>query len=349
MLRIISLFSFLLFGSFLCCAQQINVVDINQMFRPSLSVSHDFGFPSSYGVDQFGNSTNADWQHHRTFISGIVPLTGRLGLDIDFNPKKLLKPKSLLKIRAYQLFFTFSLERTHLQTPIVGAVDDYHDFLSVGTGVSMVRYRGKKQAAFYSANILIAENQGSFDDASLRFTGIWGNVIMKNLKRQYFYGVVFSYTQGFNIPIPFGGLAMKLDKKNTLVAILPVQISFAHKYNRKWKQSVFVGLNAFQTGYSNNFAVVGGSLPLNQDYDINLTSWHLRLGTKLKYKASKRLQIMAFGGLNTATKINLKTDDQPTTGKLSAGASTFAGISLYYTFHQSLVRSILDKLSVEWD
>lgn len=348
MFKFISAFCVLLLGVQLGFAQQINVVDINQMFRPSISISHDYGFPSSYGENQFGVDTNMDWQHHRSFISGIVPLTGRLGLDIDFNPKKLLNPKSLLKLRAYQLFWTFSIERSHLETPTLGASEDYYDFLTIGTGVSMVRYRGKKSAAFYSANIMVAENQNGFDDASLRFTGIWGNVIMKNLKRQYFYGVVLSYTQGLNIPVPFGGLAMKLDKKNTLVAILPVQISFAHKYNRKWKQSVFFGLNAFQTGYSNDFGISEDISIMDPDFDINLTSWQLRLGTKLKYKASKRLQVMVFGGLNSPTNISLKADDLPTQ-KLSASSSGFVGVQLYYTFHQSLVRSILDKLSVEWE
>ncbi len=335
----------LLIGT-LCQAQQINVVDLNQMFRPSLSAGFEFSPSTNYKTYPFDVPTTQEFNSTRSYISGIIPVKGSLGLDIDFNLKNVLKPRGALKLKAYQLFWTFYAERTHLNLP---SNELYNDFLSVGTGMSLVRYVGKKRAEFYSANFLVSENDNEFSSTTLRFTGFYGRAILKNLKRQFFYGVVFSYTNGFNIPIPFGGVAMKVGKKGTFAAILPVQISYSHKYSKAWQQAFFVGLNAYRTGYG-NYSIFQHPLTLppvaDEQSSVDLSLWQIRIGTRIKHKLSKKVRLMAYGGYATGTNFRFERGDE--LQKASADGAPFGGVSLYYTFHKSLVRSILERVSIEW-
>ncbi|MDA7502061.1 DUF6268 family outer membrane beta-barrel protein [Chitinophagales bacterium] len=320
-------------------AQYYNAVQVNQLFRPSVSFGSDWIGPQAHKSDGFQGFEET--YQHRIYGSAIIPIKGKLGLDIDLNPINLLRPKELLKVRVYQLFANIHLARH--KTAWRFPNDEQESLFELGAGLSMIRYKGKKKLAFYSLNLLVAESFNDLEDSRIRGTFLWGNAYIKNLKRQFFYGALFSYTHRLNYPIPFAGAIFKLNKKNSLSIILPVQIAWTHKFSRKWKQSLFIGISAFSSGYGNT-----DILALNSQDKIVQQYWNLRIGTKVKIRLDKKWSILINGGYASESRLSFSGPNEESQSLRLEGAP-FVGITVFHSFHKSLVRNILDRLNIDWD
>jgi len=329
----------ILFVTVYAQAQSFNIVDVNQIFRPSINVQLDQTLPQKITDKSEG------WLSLTQFkTSALIPVAGDLGMQVDIDWSRLRKPKEFFKNpqkwvrpKGYQVLINPSfnyIKPSFSKRPNTGGLVQYD------IGALVLHYTKGPGAAFYGLNLGVAENTGFPGKITLRYSLYAGHFKVKNLKTQIFYGAaIVPGPRNLPIPVPFVGLNKKLNKKWRFDMLLPVQIGMIYKYNKRLKQYFNVGFNAINSGFYNG----DGYWPAESER-VDWSLLQLRFKTTLKYKVSKKFYLQLHGGVNSGSFMRVGYNNETVETEYLT-PTLFFNVSANVIFTKSIVFNLLEKLT----
>lgn len=317
--------------SFLTCtvhAQTFDLDQFDQLFRPRLRLEGRW-LPETAVRKDLGHYEDRSALAVMTFpIHSTFNVNAKLDLTAE-NIGELLK--NGLRVRASQvmgnlrygtreLVFNEALEKPRLlHTASAGAL-----------GVSLTK---KFRILFWSLNVNVSEEDRTFDRAVPRFGGVIGKMKVKGLRRQFFYGLAASYSDGLALPVPFVGGTAPIGSKWSFNYVLPLQISLGWKPSQATRINLGAGLEGARSGIE----------VLEQRYNINYAG--LRVFAGARHKLNKHLALRAEVGYMVRHRAAITTsgvDDLIPAYQLQPGAHCMVGVNVL--FGESILDRVLDEV-----
>jgi hypothetical protein len=203
--------------------------------------------------------------------------------------------------------------------------------LSVGTlGVSLTK---KYHILFWSLNVNVSEEDRTFDRAVPRFSGVIGKMKVKGLRRQFFYGLAASYTDGLALPIPFIGGSARVGDKWSFNYVLPLQVSFGRRMNDRTRLNLGAGFEGSRSGMEVD------------DRRYNLNHAGLRLFANVRHPLNKHFILRAEAAYLLRHRIDFGSpgfEDLTPPWPLQPGPVYTIGVNVL--FGQSILDRILDEV-----
>lgn len=320
-------FSFILIVSinFKFFSQTFEVEQIEQLFRPRLK------FDSKYIFDSGFTDTSSVFNSKDVNAVFTFPIKTKLNADIKLDLSSL-KLKDILRnsvrVKASQ---TLGMLRVNAKQVNIGfdSLPIKNNYTIAG-GVLGMWLTKKYRIGFYSTNIAIAEQDITLNKMAPRFSGVIGQLHIRGLRKNYFYGLAASYSDGLFIPAPFFGGSVPIGKKVVFNFILPVQLNVQVKTN-KLVLTTGVSADGYRTGILYNHS------RLNVNYTSGVAY------TSLRYKFSKIFVARIEGGYIFYQNWKYtKTDNLKTNFNIKPGPYVQVGFNVL--FGQSLWEKVLDNI-----
>lgn len=307
-------------------AQTFDLDQFDQLFRPRLRVEGRWLPP--FGAEK-GHATYEDrsglailtFPIHSTFnVNAKLDLTADNIVELLKNGVRVRASQVMGNLRygTQQVLFDEALgEARTLHTASIGAL-----------GVSLTkRYR----ILFWSLNVNVSEEERTFDKAVPRFGGVIGKMKVKGLRKQFFYGLAASFTDGLTLPVPFVGGSAPIGKKWSFNYVLPLQASFGWKVSGSTRLNFGAGLEANRSGLE-----LG-----DQRYNMNYGG--LRTFASARHKLSRHFGLRAEVGYMAAHRVRIgDSDDHLSSTVLLPGVSCMVGVNVM--FGQSILDRILEEV-----
>lgn len=315
-------------GPVLMCAQTFDLDQFDQLFRPRLRLEGRW-LPQVPVQREPGNYEDRSAMEVMTFpIHSTFNINAKLDLTAE-NIGELLK--NGLRVRASQVMGNLRYgTRQVMFDAALGGPRTMHTASAGALGVSLTR---KFRVLFWSLNVNVSEEGRTFDRAVPRFTGLIGKMKVKGLRRQFFYGLAASYSDGLPLPIPFIGGNAPTGDSWSFNYVLPLQASFTRKCGQRTRLSLGTGLEAARSGIE-----LG-----DQRYNINYTG--LRLFASVRHRLSKHFALRAEVGQMLRHRVSFGTsglEDTDPPYQLGPGIQCMVGLNVL--FGQSILDRIMDEV-----
>lgn len=317
----------------LCCAvglsaQIFDLDQFDQLFRPRLRVEGRW-IPETTLQENPGTFEDRSALAILTFpIHSTFNVNARLDLTAE-NIGELLK--NGVRVRASQVMGNLRYGAREVRMEGVLGRSRLLHTASVGAlGVSLTR---KFRVLFWSANVNISEEDHTMDEAVPRFTGLIGKMKVRGLRRQFFYGLAASFTDGLSLPVPFIGGSAPMGKKWSFNYVLPLQTSFGWKVAERTRLNLGLGLDGNRSG----IAIAG------ERHNMNYGA--LRVFVNARHKLSNHFMLRAEAGYALGQRLNFSPDNVSvlqTPVLLEPGPSAMLGINVL--FGQSILDRIIDEV-----
>lgn len=304
-------------------AQSFDLEQFDQLFRPRLRVDARWtpGTPFSNAPGSFED---------RSGTAGFtVPIhkkwTAALELDLTSDSWKDLL-KNSIRIRASQVMLSGRYQYRDLRWG--GDPRQFHGASLGALGISLTK---KYRVLFWSANVNVSEESTTMDRARPRFNGVVGKMKVMGLRRQLFYGLTATLSDGLNLPVPFVGGVEPIGKRWTFQYLLPLQVGVGYKPGKRTRLLAGIGVDGFRSGSASG----------EDRVNINYTA--LRGFVHVRHKLSNTLQLRAeVAGLPVHA---IRSPDQ--TGEqqrlpIEPGSSVMVGINVL--FGQSMLERLLGEV-----
>ncbi|MGZ4042601.1 MAG: hypothetical protein ACXVO9_05330 [Bacteroidia bacterium] len=252
-------------------AQTFEVDQLEQLFRPRLRVDAKYIFDSKF-KDTLGVYRQAEANTVFTF-----PVKTNLGAELKPDLSSL-KIKDLLsnsiRIKASQ---TLGMVRINTKQVNIGFDSlPQKNLVNVTAGMLGVRLTRKYRVMFYSANISLAEQDKTLNSPGPRASALLGQLHVRGLKRNFFYGVAATYSDGILLPVAFFGGSEPIGKKFIFNYTLPVQVNLQYKDDKRTLITVGVTADGYRTGINYhtkrvNLNYLSASAYANLRYKLNRT------------------------------------------------------------------------------
>ncbi len=265
-----SLILFLSLTPYICKTQTFEIEQLEQLFRPRIKVDTKYIFDSKF------KDTLSTFNQKEANAVFTFPLKTKLGADVKLDLRSL-KLKDILKnsvrVKASQTLGVIRVNTRQLSMGFDSAAPLKNNY-TVAAGVLGASLTKKFRILFYSTNIAIAEQDKTLNKAVPRFSGLVGQLHIRGVKKNFFYGIAASYSDGQIIGSPFLGGSEPIGKHYVFNYTLPVQVNLQYKSNRTL---ITIGISAdgYRTGVDYN------TKRLNLNYTSGLCY------TNLRYKFSK--------------------------------------------------------------
>lgn len=275
LISIISIFSL----HSIVLAQTFDLEQVEQIFRPRVKVESRYIFDSKF-TDTISHYNQKDANVLLTF-----PIKSKFDANIKLDLSSL-KLKDILKnsvrIKASQLMGTLRF----------GAKNNYIGFdtlpnkqlYTATAGIMGVHLTKKYRILFYSLTGTIAEQDKTINKFVPRVSGVLGQLHLRGLKKNFFYGLAATYSDGYFLPAPFLGGSEPIGKHFIFNYTLPANINLQYKTDKKLIATIGVNLDGYRTGIE------------YQKNRINLNYTNVAAYGNVKYKFSKTLQAKIEGG-----------------------------------------------------
>ncbi len=316
----------LLLATSLCFnAQTFEVEQIEQLFRPRLKVDAKYIFDSKF------KDTTSTFNQKEANAVFTFPIKTKLGADVKLDLSSLkLKDilQNSLRLRASQ---TLGMIRVNTKQINIGFDSlPLKNNYTVAAGILGASLTKKFRILFYSTNIAIAEQDKTLNKAVPRFSGLIGQLHIRGLKKNFFYGIGVSYSDGLLIGSPFFGGSEPIGKHFVFNYTLPVQINLQYKSNRTLV-TTGVSADGYRTGMDYN----------RKRLNLNYTS--AVAYTSLRYKLSKTFVAKAEVGYVFYQNLRYtKTDFIRTNFPINNGI--YAQISFSVLFGQSIWEKVFEAV-----
>lgn len=298
---------------FSASSQNFEMEQIEQIWRPRIKA--DFRYAASPG---YKDSSGSFYYTDET-VQASFPIRTKLsaGVQIDLTSGSLKDLiKNSIKIEASQVMLNARLGAKQVHTGLDSI--DSRKLYNAGIGISGLKLTRKFRVVFYSLNAGFNEEDKTIDQMAIRVNGILGQFHIKGMRKNYYYGLVASYTDGVFAPIPFFGGSQPINQKLSFNYTLPAQISFQYKINNNNSVSTGVTLDGFRYG-----------MKFKNDR-INFNYVNLSLFAGYRARVNKTFGFRINAGYGLAQRANLKFRDLPReTYKMKSGYYLEAG---FYTF-----------------
>jgi Domain of unknown function (DUF6268) len=293
----------------LIAAQQLEVDQINQFFRPRIKFDTRYYFPASF-TDTTGNFGLSDVQ-----ISFTAPIKSKLDLDL-YHLKDAEINQTLLTARAGYKQLNTSFDNT---SP--------HALLNGSIGLMGIRMNTKLRINFYSFNIGFAEENTTMNKVQPRANLILGQMKIKSLRKNFHYGFLLAYSDRLILPIPFFGAELPLGKSFAFYFTLPAQIGLNYKPGKKLSANLFFTFDGFRSGYKYN----------SERENVNFAGF--QSAANIRYKIGKLLFVKLESGYDIRNRIRITTGIKT--------KETFAFNNTAYillSLHMNFGRSVFEKI-----
>lgn len=224
-------------------AQTFEVEQIEQLFRPRIRLESKYVFDSNF-KDTVGVYNQKEINSVFTF-----PIKTKFSADVKLDLSSL-KIKDILKnsIRFKASQTLGVLRFTGRQLNLGFDSLPQKNIFNATAGLLGLRLTKKYRVQFYSATVTIAEQDKTIKNASPRASALFGQLHLRGIKRNFFYGIAATYSDGLLIPAPFFGGSEPIGKKFIFNYTLPVQINIQYKDDKKTLITVGAGFDGYRNG-----------------------------------------------------------------------------------------------------
>ncbi len=260
-------------------AQTFDLEQVEQIFRPRIKVDARQIFHSDF-VDTLNHYHQKDANVLFTF-----PIKSKFdaNLKLDLSSLKLKDIlKNSVRIKASQTMGTIRF----------GAKESFIGFDSLPTkrlytataGIMGVRLTKKYRIMFYSLTGTISEQDKTMNKLVPRASGVLGQLHLRGLKRNFFYGVAATYSDRYFVPAPFFGGSEPIGKHFIFNYTLPANINLQYKNDKKLLVTAGISADGYRTGINYN------------KKRINLNYTNVAAYGNVRYKFTNTLQAKVEGG-----------------------------------------------------
>lgn len=224
-------------------AQNFEVDQIEQLFRPRLRVDSRYVFDSRF------SDTTGRYNHKEASMVFTFPIKTKIGADVKLDLSSLkLKDivKNSLRFKASQVL---GLVRVNGRQTYMGFDSLPQKNISGFTlGVLGLRLTKKYRIMFWSANINISEQYKTFDQAVPRATALIGQLHLRGTRRNFFYGAAVAYSDRLVLPLPFFGGSEPLGSKFIFNYTLPAQINLQYRPGQDLMIATGINADGYRSG-----------------------------------------------------------------------------------------------------
>ncbi len=250
-------------------AQTFEVEQLEQLFRPRIKVDTKYIFDSKF------KDTISVFNQKEANAVFTFPIKTKLNANVKLDLSSL-KLKDILRnsvrLKASQTLgmLRFNTRQVNVGFDSLPLKNNY----TIAAGILGASLTKKYRILFYSANIAFAEQDKTINKATPRFSGLIGQLHIRGLKNNFFYGIATSYSDGLFLAAPFFGGSQPIGKNFVFNYTLPVQVNLQYKNNRTLL-TAGITADGYRTGINYNTKRV----------NVNYTSGLCY--TNLRYKFSK--------------------------------------------------------------
>lgn len=304
-------------------AQSFDLEQFDQLFRPRLRLDARY----TPGV-AFSDRPGSFEERSATGVL-TIPLWKKWTAGVELNLlgnswKELLK--NSVRVRASQVLLNARYTPRELR---IG--DELHTLHSASIGALGISLTKKYRVLFWSVNANVSEAASTLDQAVPRFNGIIGKMQVKGLRRQVFYGLAVSASDGLNLPLPFVGGQEPMGERWSFQYILPVQLAVGFKASQRTRLLAGVGADGFRSGFA-----LG-------DERVNLNYTALRGFINVRHRLSNTLQLRAeVNGLPVHALRIPDANKDLQRYPIDAGVNVMVGMNIF--FGESTLERILDDV-----
>lgn len=313
-----------------CChllsAQSFDVEQFDQVFRPRLRWDMRYQPPTNF------RDTSASFSNLEEMAVLTFPIRSKFDVSagVDLSAKSLGDLlKNAVRVQASQLLGSVRVGARQMDPGVTHGADRQLYTASVGLlGISLTR---KFRLRFWSANVNVSEEDRTFDTAVPRVNGLIGWLHLKGVKRYHYYGLAASYSDGLGIPLPFFGGMAPIGGDWSIQYLLPAQVSFAFRPDRKTRYAAGLTLDGYRSGFE-----LG-------DQRVNVNYASLRLFGNLRYKINAHFTLRAEVGYVPWQNIHF-TDEANEVARypLRPGVSCMLGVNVL--FGESILQRVMDEV-----
>jgi len=295
-------------------SQTFEVDQIEQLFRPRIRIDSRYIFDSKF------NDTSGVFNQKDAGIVFTFPIKTKCSADLKLDLSSL-KLKDILKnsvcLKASQ---TLGMLRINARQAHIGFDSlPQKNMFNATAGIMGIRLTKKYRVMFYSANVSISETDKTVSAAIPRATALIGQLHVRGLKKNFFYGMAATYSDGLFIPAIFFGGSQPIGNKFIFNYTLPVQINLQYKDDRR--TLITVGLSA--DGYRSGINYAGKRLNVNYTSAVAYAN--------LRYKFNRTFVGRIEGGYVLYQNLRYtKTDNYRTNYNMSTGPYVQAGFSILF-------------------
>lgn len=320
---------FLLAVSILCVvatsahAQTFDLEQFDQLFRPRLRLDARYtpgvAFSEQPGSFEDRNATGVF----------TIPLWKKwtVGAELnlfDLDPVSVLK--NSVRVRASQVMANLRYSGRELR--IGEEVRTLHSGSIGALGISLTK---KYRILFWSVNANVSEEATTLDRAVPRFNGIIGKMQVKGLRRQLFYGVAVTVSDGLNLPVPFVGGNEPIGDRWSFQYILPLQLGVGYKAGKNTRFLGGIGVDGFRSGFDRGV----------DRANLNYTAF--RGFINVRHKLSKTLQLRAEVADLPVHALRLPdANNDLQRYPIDAGVSVMVGMNIF--FGESTLERLLEDV-----
>lgn len=321
-------FYFFFFQTTLSFGQSFDIEQVEQIWRPRLKLESKYLGPSAFS-DTIGNYFSGEFNTSLTF-----PIKSKFGADLKLDLSSLkLKDiiKNSVRLRAYQVLGNakFGMRQANLG---FDSLSNKRNLIYGQAGIMGLWLTPKYRIGFYSANVYIAEDQNTLNTAAVRVNGMIGQYHLKGLRKNYYYGVYLSYSDGLVIPVPFLGGKVPVGDNVTFNYLLPAQIYF----NYSPESDINLCLGATLDGYRNGVKIYNKRLNMNYGSANVFLNYRQKLNKVFAFKLEAGYCVKQYIKINDSGNYR---SDYP----ISQGF--YGQVTITTLFGRSLFEKVMDAIA----
>ena len=308
-------------------AQNFEVDQIEQLFRPRLRVDSRYVFDSPFA------DTLGQYNSKEAAVAFTFPIKTKIGADVKLD-LSTLKIKDILKnsIR-FKASQTLGLVRINGRQAFMGFDTLPQKNMAGATmGLLGLRLTKKYRVMFWSAGVNVSEQDRTFNQAAPRATALIGQLHLRGIRKNFFYGAMLVYSDRFLLPLPFFGGSEPIGEKFIFNYTIPAQINLQYRPNTHLMITGGVNVDGYRSGI---------------EYHLkrsNLNYAAAMAYASLRYKFKKALIVRVEGGYLFYRQTSYtQTDVAQRNFKLQNGLYIQAGFSIL--FGKTVWEKILENIS----
>lgn len=323
-MRKLSFLCFLFAGPAL--AQTFDLEQFDQLFRPRLRLDARWT-PGVPLVDTPGKYEDRSAVGVFTF-----PVYKRWSANVQLDLsgqswKDLLK--NSVRVKASQVMGNVRIGTRQLTLGDAGVPRLFHTASIGALGISLTK---KYRVLFWSASVNGSEEDATLDEMVPRISGVIGKLHINGLRKQFYYGLVAVYSDGFALPLPFLGGQVPLGDEWSFQYTLPAQVAFGWRPQRDLRLQVGAGLDGWRSG-----ADPGGT-----DERTNLNYRAVRVFVNMRKRLSDRWQLRAELGYARHDLRVTVAEGEFAKIDLRPGITASVGVNLL--FGESTLERLMDEV-----
>ena len=309
--------------AFTASAQSFDLEQFDQLFRPRLRVDARWTPQLAF------QDVDARYEEHSATGVFTFPVCKLWSAGIDLNAKgegvgELLK--NAVRIRASQVMGNARFSTRQLMLD-----DGTRNLHSASLGALGISLTKKYRVLFWSVNANVSEEEQTFDQAVPRFNGVIGKMHVKGVRKQFFYGLVITVSDGLNMPLPFFGGTAPIGDRWSFQYVLPLQLAMGYKASSKLRFQFGVGGDGYRSGFAQD------------DERVNINYTALRVFANMRHRLTPHLQLRAeVSGLASHSLRLPNAEGDLERYAITPGVQVMAGVNVF--FGGSTLERLMDEV-----